>query len=218
MAFGINGFQAVIWNMDGTLADTRELHYQTWCAAGREVGLPVSRELFLRANGENGLHAGRLMAAGTPVDVEALVARKEILFREMAGGFVRILPGVQIWLERFARHGLRQAIASSGSRENMDAVVRAMRIRSYFSTLVSGEGCGRKPAPAAFLMTARKLNVPPEACLVIEDTPAGVEAAHRAGMKCIAAATTNPEETLRGADILVPSLSGLTEDHFRYLG
>lgn len=217
MTYGTNGFQAVLWDMDGTLADTKELHYQTWFAAGKEVGLSVSREMFLNTFGQTGLQAGCIMAEGSAVDVEAFVERKEVLFREMAVGFVRLLPGVQVWLDRFAKQGLRQAIASSGPRANIETVVQALRIRSYFSTLVSGEGHQSKPAPAAFLMAADKLCVPPESCLVIEDAPVGIEAAHRAGMKCIATATTNPSEALRNADVIVSDLEQLQAKHFKFL-
>ena len=177
---GIHGFQAVLWDMDGTLADTRELHFQTWYAAGRELGVPVSRDTFDESFGQTGMQSAKMMAHGMEADIEAFVARKEELFREMAPGYLSFLPGVRKWLDIFDQMGMRQAIASSGPPENIHTVVCVLRIRSFFSALVSGEGRRCKPEPDTYLVAADKLFTPPSACLVMEDAPVGIEAAHRA--------------------------------------
>lgn len=197
--------------------DAGELHFQTWYAAGRELGIAVSREIFDESFGQTGLQSAKKMARGTGADIGAFVARKEELCREMAAGYIVLLPGVRKWLDIFDRMGMRQAIASSGSPENIQTVVCVLRIRSYFSALVSGEGRQSKPDPATYLAAAAKLMTPPSACLVIEDTPAGIEAAHRAGMKCIAAATTNDMLRLQAADVIVATMEELEQDQIEEL-
>jgi len=88
-------------------------------------------------------------------------------------------------------------VASSAPQENIDLVVDTFNIRRYFATILSGAGLpAGKPDPALFLLAARALGLFPERCVVVEDAPVGVEAARRAGMPCIAVATTRPKETL----------------------
>jgi len=207
-----NGFQAVLWDMDGTLADTKQLHFHTWREAGARLGLDVSYAMFERTFGQNAITAARMMAEGTRTDIELFVRRKEELFREMAAEEVVLLPGVKRWLERFSALGLKQAIASSGPPANIQTVVVALDVKRYFQALVSGEGRLSKPNPATFLMAARQLGVEPEACLVIEDAPVGVSAAGRAGMRCIATATTNPRAKLIEADLVVATLEELSDE------
>jgi beta-phosphoglucomutase len=92
-----------------------------------------------------------------------------------------------------------------------------LRLRPYFDTLVSGVDMLGKPDPALFLEVARRLDLPPERCIVVEDAKAGVEAAKRANMKCIAVTTTNPADALAAADIIVDRLDALPEDAFECL-
>jgi beta-phosphoglucomutase len=96
--------------------------------------------------------------------------------------------------------GARQAIASSAPCENIDALVDELAIRPYFQEIVSGADMPGKPDPAVFLTAARAAGHTACACLVIEDSVAGVTAARRAGMKCLAVTTTNPASRLTQAD------------------
>ena len=105
------------------------------------------------------------------------------------------------------------AIASSAPMENIQLILRGLGIESYFQAIVWGrEVTEGKPSPQAFLLAAEKLGVKPEDCLVIEDAVAGVSAAKRAGMKCIAVTTTNPREKLHEADLVVDSLAEVGAD------
>jgi beta-phosphoglucomutase-like phosphatase (HAD superfamily) len=108
-------------------------------------------------------------------------------------------------------------VASSAPPANINALVDGLGLRDYFDVLVSGVDLPGKPEPALFLKVARLLDVPPERCVVVEDAVAGVEAAVRAGMKCIAVATTNPAGALKAADVVVQRLDALAADTFRRL-
>jgi beta-phosphoglucomutase-like phosphatase (HAD superfamily) len=100
-------------------------------------------------------------------------------------------------------------VASSAPQENIDFLVDELGLRRYFKALCAGHELPGKPDPAIFLHAAAALELPPQSCIVIEDSRAGIEAARRAGMKCIAVATTNPPGVLSWADWVVASLDQL---------
>ena len=90
-------------------------------------------------------------------------------------------------LDEVDRRGLKKAVASSGIGRYVEAVLRATGLRDRFSVIITVDQVARgKPAPDVFLAAARALNVEPQDCLVLEDAPAGVQAAKAAGMTCIA--------------------------------
>ena len=108
-------------------------------------------------------------------------------------------------------------MASSAPPANIEVLVDELGLRSYFSALVSASSLHSKPDPAVFLEAARRLDLPAERCIIIEDSLPGVEAARRAGMKCIAVTTTNPPEALQAADLVVERLDALAPDMFQKL-
>jgi len=211
--------RGVIWDMDGVLVDTGDLHYLAWSRVLPKYGLPFGREMFRATFGMN--NAGILtILLGRPPEPELLTEisdGKEQMFRQMVRGSVSLLPGVRAWLEKLRRAGFRQAIASSAPQANVDTLVDELGLRDLFDALVSGFALPGKPDPATFLEAARAIQVPPERCVVVEDATAGVEGAHRAGMKCIAVTTTNPAEALQTADIVVDRLDELPLDAFERL-
>ena len=142
---------------------------------------------------------------------------KERRFRESIRGRVQALPGVQLWLERFKAAAIPQAIASSAPQANIDAIVDELGFRSYFTALVSGGNMPGKPDPAVFLEAARLIGIPTERNVVIEDAVAGVEAARRAGMKCVAVTTTNPKDALTSAHLVVDRLDALSWEELERL-
>jgi HAD superfamily hydrolase (TIGR01509 family) len=209
----------VLWDMDGVLVDTGECHFWSWSETLAEHGIPFSRDFFQATFGMN--NAGVLTALlGQRLTPELLVEigdRKEELFRQAVKGLAQPLPGVRPWLDRLLDAGFRQAIASSAPQANIDVLVDELGLRAYFDAIVSGADLPGKPDPALFLHVARLIDVPPARCVVVEDAVAGVEAARRAGMKCIAVTTTNPAEALKTADVVVERLDDLPVDAFECL-
>ena len=205
---------AILWDMDGVLIDTGDLHYLTWKTALEELGHSFSKDQFVATFGKNNASTLEMLFGESPAPEFAakITERKESLFREMIKGSARLLPGVHDWLEKFKEWGLRQAIASSAPVENIDVLVDELAIRPYFDAIISGADLPGKPDPAVFLKAARVVGVPPENCVVIEDAVYGVEGALAAGMKCIAVTTTNPAESLRDADVVLTDLAALNEE------
>ena len=121
---------------------------------------------------------------------------------------IELLPGVADWIQRFQTAGWKQAMASSAPPENVATIAHVLHFNGTFEALISGADVQRgKPDPDIFLAAAQRLNVDPQHCLVIEDAAAGIEAAHRAGMKAIGVLNTHPQLE---ADLVIKSLQDLT--------
>ncbi len=208
--------RAAIWDMDGTLVDTAELHFQAWQEVCRELDRPFTRADFAATFGRRNpeiiahLFGDRFTAA----EVDRLGERKEVLYRQAAARGVTLLPGAAALLEALHGAGFRQAIGSSAPRANLDLILRLTGVERYLGAVVGSEETTRgKPDPQVFLVAAQKLGVEPARCVVFEDAVAGVEAARAGGMRCVAVSFVghHPEEKLRraGADLVVQSLEGV---------
>ncbi len=208
---------AVLWDMDGVLVDTAEAHFETWSAALADEGILYDRATFDRLLGMNNADtlAAILGRPASAAELERIAASKEERFLRLIRGRAQLLPGVLQWLERFQALGCRQAVASSAPAENINALITELRIGHFFMALVSAHGLPGKPDPAVFLAAARCLDVTPAQCLVIEDSAAGVAAARRAGMICLAVQTTHAAAALRSATLIVPDLTHLSMEQLR---
>ncbi len=208
--------RGVLWDMDGVLVDSGELHYQSWLETLNAVSIPFDREKFRRTFGMN--NAGILtILLGKPPEpdfLEMVSDRKEGLFREMIHGKLQLLPGALALLKGLSDRGMLQAVASSAPCANIESIVDELDIRVYFSALISAYAMPGKPDPTVFLEAARQLSLRPEQCVVVEDAVAGVSAARKAGMRCIAITTTHPRQSLAEADRVVDSLDELTLEDF----
>jgi HAD superfamily hydrolase (TIGR01509 family) len=214
-----NGARAVLWDVDGTLIDSREYHWLSWRGALAGENFRVTREQFERTFGRrNEEILGAYFPGYSAEEIARVGEAKEVAYRELvrAGG-VELLPGVRAWLERLRAEGWLQALASSAPRLNLDAIVSALGLEDFFSAVASAEDVSEgKPSPQVFLAAASKLGVEPRSCVVVEDAPAGTEAARRAGMRSVGVLSSH--EGLE-ADIVVRTLEELPEDAFdRLLG
>jgi beta-phosphoglucomutase len=207
----------VLWDLDGVIVDTRELHFATWAEALEEHQIPFSRDIFDSIFGMNNSDS-LSMIFGYPATekiIETIAGRKEALFRDRMKGQFEPMSGVMMWLNRFQTWGWPQAVASSAPMANIEGIIDDIQIRDYFAALVSGLNIPGKPAPDVFLEAARRIKISPENCIVIEDAVHGVRAAKAAGMYCVAVTTTTSREKLHQADRVVDSLNLLPDDFYR---
>jgi beta-phosphoglucomutase len=205
-----HGPAAIIWDLDGVLILSAEWHYAAWRRALAEVGVDLTpnqfRETFGRRNEEILAHvlgdgAKRALAEGIP-------DRKERYYRRLMLEHVEPAPGAAAWLRYASDHGVRQAVASSAPRENIEAVLDRLGLRPHFQAIRAAEDVTRgKPAPDIFQAAGAALGCEAARSLVVEDAPAGVAAAKAAGMRCLAVATSHPRETLAGAGLVAASLA-----------
>ncbi len=203
----------IIWDVDGTLVDTAELHYEAWAELARELDKPFTRDDFTATFGRRNPEILRELfgADYTDEEVADLGFRKEEFYRAAAKHGISLLPGVRILLEGLQAAGYKQAIGSSAPRQNVDLILEITATNSFFEAVVAMEDTQRgKPDPQVFLVGAEKLGLVPGNCLVLEDAVAGVEAAKAGGMKCIAVTFVghHPDVALEwaGADLVVKTL------------
>ena len=205
---------AVLWDMDGVLVDSGDFHFVAWAETVAREGLPpYTREQFNASFGmdNRGVLTRLLGREPEPAWLARVSDEKEAAFRDAIRGKAQPLPGVVRWLARLRAAGVRQAVASSAPPANIDLLLETMNLRQYFDAVVSTWGMRGKPDPGVFLEAARQVGVPPQRCLVVEDAIAGVTAAKRAGMACLAVTNTNTRVALAGADRVVDSLEELED-------
>lgn len=206
----------MLWDLDGTLGDSEEYHWIAWREAMRAEGITLTSEQFLASFGQRN---DRILAAWMPEASAETVRRvgdaKEAEFRRLARerGLVP-LPGAAEWVRRLHRDGWRQAIASSAPRLNVEAMLHALGLESQFDVITSAEDVtAGKPDPQVFLIAASRLETPASRCVVVEDVAAGIEAARRAGMRCVGVSRTARLD----ADVYVETLADLDAEAFERL-
>jgi beta-phosphoglucomutase family hydrolase len=204
--------KAVLWDLDGVLVDTAPFHFQAWQELFQSLGTGFAEADFRRTFGlRNDAILRDILGELARAEVERLARRKEELYRGKVEGRVTAIPGAIELLRRLQQRGKKMAIVSSTPAENVRVVLRSLGLEGVFGAVVAEEDAPKgKPDPQGFLLAAEKLGVEAGECVVIEDAPGGVEAAKRAGMRCIGLATSRPREALAGADLVVDSLEEAT--------
>jgi len=211
----VSASRAVLWDMDGTLIDSEQLHWISWRDTLANEGITITREQFLASFGQrnDSIIPRWLGAAATPERIERISEAKEEQYRDLVRkDGMSPEPGVATWLHRLHNEGWLQAIASAAPRANIDAVLEALSATDIFQGIVSADDVHRgKPDPEVFLIAASRVGVPPDRCIVVEDAVAGVQGARSAGMKSIGVSHNGKQLP---ADVVVQSLDLLAPDAF----
>jgi len=207
--------RAVLWDMDGTLVDSEELHWISWRETMAEEGIAITHEQFLASFGQrNDSTIPRYLGATvTPERVEKISFAKDAMYRNLVREKgISPLPGVAHWVRALHEQGWLQAIASSAPRANVEVVLEALAATHRFQAIVSAEDVRRgKPDPEVYLTAATRVGASPDRSIVVEDAAAGIEGARRAGMRSVGVSHHGKH---LAADIVVPSLDHLKADAF----
>lgn len=178
---------ALIFDLDGLLADTERLHCQAYQMTFLEQGITLQELDYC----EHWVRFGRgitdwVTLNNLAIDPDALRLRKSEHYCALLNSSLRPMDGALELLDAF--HGqIRLALASSSYRDAINGVLAGLNMAHFFDVVVSGlDVAAVKPAPDIFLKAAHDLGVRPEQCIVLEDAEKGVLAAHSAGMRCIA--------------------------------
>ncbi|AKG54109.1 HAD family hydrolase [Dehalogenimonas sp. WBC-2] len=201
--------RGVIWDMDGVIIDSAELHFQSWRDALGKRGIEMTRAQFDNTFGRRNDDIISYVTGRPPVteEVRAIGDEKEAAYRRMVVGQARVFPGVIELMRALKESDFKQAVASSAPPENVALIIRELSLESLIDATVDATQVRKgKPDPEVFLKAAEKLGLDAGSCLVIEDAVAGVEAACCAGMAVIAVSNTHPQEKLDAADVVVVSL------------
>jgi len=213
---------AVIFDMDGVLLDSSPFHLRKWIDLFQARGIPFDAgELPKIVLGPpNEVTLPKFMDL-TPEGVVEVSEELEENFRREIAPHARALPGLQRFIEECHAEGITMAVASAAIAKNVNFLVSALGLRDYFSEVLTGDEVSRpKPDPEIYLKAAAKLRISPSACAVFEDSFVGIEAAKRAGMKCVAIASTfSADDLLREAhaDLIVTNFESVSLQTLRHL-
>jgi beta-phosphoglucomutase family hydrolase len=213
--------KAVIWDMDGVIADSGPYHLAAWQESFGKRGIQFTAEDFKHSFGlrNDNIIRNTLGKGVTQAEVEAIAGEKEETFRRIAGRKIKPLPGALELLKLIKKQGCSMAIASSAPTENIELVTGTLGISGYFQEIVTGHDVTEgKPNPRVFLLAAQRLGAKPANCLVIEDAVAGVAAAKSAGMYCLAVANSHSKQKLAEADLIVDTLEAVTIEDIQEVG
>ncbi len=204
---------AVIWDMDGVLVDSAELHLAAWQQTFSQRGVDFSRDDFHRTFGMVNKDIIAFKLGDVAADLtKAIGHEKEEAFRNLVRqSHIQPLPGAAPLIESLFSQGVPMALATSAPRANAELILGLVGFSRFFQAVVSEEDVTRgKPDPQPFLLAAERLDIPPDKAAVIEDAPAGLAAARAGGMKSIGVATSHNRTQLAAADLVVDSLTNLS--------
>src|SRR6266481_4525193 len=186
MAFELKRPQGIIFDCDGTLADTMPLHWRAWQVITARHRLQLPEDRFYALGGVPSRDILKMLGAeqGRPLDHLAVAREKEAEYLPLIAQVEPINVVVGVARENFGKIPL--AVASGGTRTSIGQVLAHLNIRDLFEVVVTNEDVARqKPAPDIFLEAARRMGVPPQLCRAYEDTDLGMEAIRAAGMEAV---------------------------------
>jgi HAD superfamily hydrolase (TIGR01509 family) len=201
--------KTILWDMDGVIADSNAFHFAAWQETFAKREIKFTKEDLSNLFGtRNDFIIGSIMGRELPEgDVKIIVQEKEENFRRKATGNIKPFPGVVRLLNAIKKGNFKLGLVSSAAKENIALVISELNLEGIFDCIVFGrEVSESKPSPQIYLLAAKKLEVTPNDCIVIEDSPLGIKAAKTAGMKCLAITNTHPQQKLKEADKIVDSL------------
>lgn len=209
--------KAFIFDMDGVIIDSEPLHFESDRMVMREFGVELTDEELNRFVGVANPQMWAELKDKYNIDLsidellERQHANKLKLLEEME---LETISGIDELISDLQKKGIAIALASSSSKEFIELVLKKLGITECFQAIVSGDDVEKgKPEPDIFLKAAELLKVSPENCIVLEDSGHGVNAAKKAGMKCIGFINSNSgNQDLSKADKVVSTLVGLEYD------
>ena len=191
--------QAFLFDLNGTMIDDMSIHLDVWYdVIVNELGADLSREQVKKhmyGKGQEVLCRIFGEQRFTAEELDRISLRKEEEYQRIYRPQLDLISGLFSFLQESYEKKIKMAIGSAATPFNINFVLDALKIRHYFDAIVSADDVAEsKPHPETFLKAAHLLNVSPSSCIVFEDAPKGVEAAHRAGMKSVVLTTMHDKE------------------------
>jgi len=196
--------------MDGVLIDSEPLHQKVGLKMLQELGVPINKEMFLRFTGSTVISMWKALVKeyGLKQNPEELTStyNRHFIEKLISSSDVTLMSDVSDVLKNLHSKGIPVALASSSTKEVIEAVLQKFGIAQYFQVIVSGDDVKHsKPHPEIFLLAAKKLNMSPNNCVVVEDSTNGVLAAKHAGMFCVGYKPSANSHELKDASVIIKS-------------
>jgi beta-phosphoglucomutase len=201
--------KGVIFDLDGVIVTTDHCHYLAWKRMADEEKIEFDRAVNERLRGVSRMDSLEIILERakknyTPEEKQDMAARKNAYYKDLIRQLTPrdVLPGALETILALQEKGIKIAIGSSS--RNTPVILRQIGLENTFDAVADGNQITHsKPDPEVFLLAAKLLQLPPAACLVVEDADAGVEAALAGGMKAlgVGSASVNPKATYRAASL-----------------
>jgi len=209
------GTFAAIFDMDGTLIDNTPYHFKSWQMLYKKYGKgELSKETYYRdISGVPVLETiRRVFGEGRSEDeLKALLNEKESFYRESYAPYIRPISGLLNFLAELKGAGVKIAMGTSATQEDINFVFDHMAIRDYFDVIINSTMVTKpKPNPQVYLKAAEKIKTPPARCVVFEDSLAGIKSANGAGMKVVGITTGHTAAELQPVNLVIDDYSELT--------
>jgi len=213
--------QGLVFDLDGVLVDTAELHFEAWGRLVQSLGGTLSREQNESLKGVSRAESLNRILGMLNLELDSnrrdtLAEKKNLWYQQLIAGLTPkdVLPGVNAFLN--AMEKLRMPMAVGSASQNAGTILRQTGLIDRFEAIIDGTITSKaKPDPEVFLLAAAKLGLEPANCLVFEDAQAGVFAARNAGMKVVG---IGRPDLLKGADLVVSGFLHLNENQMQSVG
>lgn len=203
----------VIFDVDGVLLDSYQMHFECWMSLAEEDDIVITESEFRSLFGRRGREIAR-QVWGPEFPEQQIVSihrRKQALYRESLQRNLPAMDGAVQLIDGLVEAGLVLAVGSSAPPANVEMTLERLDRRQAFSAIVTGSDVTRgKPDPRVFLLAAQRMGLEPSHCAVIEDAPVGIAAAVTGGMTAIALLGTAPADRFARAHLVVNSLQQLS--------
>ena len=199
--------KAVIFDFDGVVANSEPLHRKSFNITLKQLGITIPEKVYRDKYvglGSLSIMEDVFRTHNVNRNAKFWVKKRMKVFRELVENEgVKPVKGFMKFNRLLDKIGVKKIIASGGYRKNLEVMMKHLKIQKEFQLISREDVEKRKPDPAAFLLAAKRLGVKTSQCIVFEDSPYGVEAARRAGMKCVALTTSLNRSYFRKSCVVV---------------
>lgn len=206
--------EGIIFDMDGTMIDNMKIHHRAWQRKLSDLGLDMSyEEVHQKVHGVNIEILERLFGDRFTLEERYQISKdKELEYQRIFEPQLKLIDGLSELIHELKRANIPMGIGSAAPPMNVDFVMNKLDLWHYFQTVKHSENVTNgKPHPEIYNTVMEEMGVTPDECLVFEDTPAGAEAAHRAGCKVVVITTTHSQKEFNNNPSVVTFISNFTE-------
>jgi beta-phosphoglucomutase family hydrolase len=212
---------AVLFDMDGVIIDSNPYHKDAWLEFCRRYQVELKEEdvpRYIYGKTNKAALVDVFQREFSPEESFRLSEEKEAIYRELHRADIRLIEGLGDLLEAFRQHHIPLAVCTNAPVANLDFTLEETGIRSYFQVLIDASKVSKgKPDPEIYLKAAQLLSMPPNRCIVMEDSTVGVEAGLRAGMKVVGITTTHTRQELAHTHLVIDDFRELTVEQLAAL-